>query len=81
MSIYHAFIDTFQKYLPSPTLPGTDIHGRTHGRHGVHAKLTGAGGGGCAFALLHPSVIGSKVRCDCESIIPAFWLQRIQISF
>ena len=23
-------------------------------RHGLHAKLTGAGGGGCAFALIPP---------------------------
>jgi len=24
------------------------------GRHGLHAKLTGAGGGGCAFAVIPP---------------------------
>ena len=31
-------------------------------KHGVHAKLTGAGGGGCALALLDPDVASSKVR-------------------
>ena len=31
-------------------------------KHGLHAKLTGAGGGGCAFALLDPDVAASKVR-------------------
>ena len=30
-------------------------------KHGLHAKLTGAGGGGCALALLDPDVASSKV--------------------
>ena len=31
-------------------------------KHGVHAKLTGAGGGGCALALLDPDAASNKVR-------------------
>ena len=31
-------------------------------RHNLHAKLTGAGGGGCAFALIPPCEFVLSVR-------------------
>ena len=36
--------------------------------HGLHTKLTGAGGGGVAFSLLTPGIGGDKVgghNCYC----------------
>ena len=41
--------------------PGLDRAVAVAARRGFHAKLTGAGGGGCAFALLAPPH-ASKVR-------------------
>lgn len=30
--------------------------------HGLHSKLTGAGGGGCGITLLKPGTPGGRVR-------------------
>lgn len=40
-------------------------------RHNLHAKLTGAGGGGCAFALIPPYVAKSDVKAAMQEIIAA----------
>ena len=36
-------------------------------KHGLHAKLTGAGGGGCAFVLLHPGLSNEPTWLRLES--------------
>ena len=33
-------------------------------QHGLHAKLTGAGGGGCAFALVPPGELLPATRAQ-----------------
>ena len=37
-------------------------------RNGLHTKLTGAGGGGCAFTLLPEDVMHSKVAALVETL-------------
>uniref|UniRef100_A0A670ZYA5 Mevalonate kinase n=1 Tax=Pseudonaja textilis TaxID=8673 RepID=A0A670ZYA5_PSETE len=34
--------------------------------HGLHSKLTGAGGGGCAITLLRPEAIRDLTHCGFE---------------
>ena len=43
--------------------PSLDIVHSIARRHNLHAKLTGAGGGGCAFALIPPCEMVSYAVC------------------
>ncbi|XP_005111912.1 mevalonate kinase [Aplysia californica] len=46
-------------------------------KNGLHAKLTGAGGGGCAFVLIPPSTEAScleKLRSELESLGQQVWM-------
>ena len=46
-------------------------------KYGLHAKLTGAGGGGCAFVLIPPNTDTSSVeglRHECEDLGYQVWL-------
>ena len=40
----------------------------TTSQHGLHSKLTGAGGGGCAFTLLRPDTLAHSVEAICEEM-------------
>ena len=38
------------------------------GRHHLHSKLTGAGGGGCGYTLLPPSVLPDAVQAFKDDV-------------
>lgn len=57
-SILEELIDINQHHLNVIGVghPSLDIVCRVTASHGLHSKLTGAGGGGCAITLLHPDI-------------------------
>ena len=38
-------------------------------KHGLHSKLTGAGGGGCAFTLVTPGNLKGQNRVNYVTVI------------
>lgn len=74
-------IDTNQGLLSSLGVshPSLEAACSSAAGSGLHAKLTGAGGGGCAFALIRPGNAGSveRVRSELEQSGFRCWEARL----
>lgn len=48
--------------------PSLDTVVQVTAGHGLHTKLTGAGGGGCAYTLLTPGTSAENIQAACEDL-------------